>query len=189
MNRRAVVTLVLLLGALLSSWALWTQRDRDDVVGTVAKRPDYVLSNFELVVLNELGTEAFTLIAPKMERDPDVRTLDIATPLFQIPPREGSGATPWEVRSQTGWVSEKGDELRLRGQVHAQSTNADGKAVNIKTEQLNVFPNTRRATSAAPVTVTQPGFILNGRGLEADLDAKRVTLKSDVKARYDRSVR
>jgi lipopolysaccharide export system protein LptC len=111
--------------------------------------------------------------------------MEIATPLFQIPPRAGSGASPWEVRSHSGWVSPKGEEVRLRGDVRAESTNADGKPVKIKTDELNIFPDARRATTVAQVTVTQPGLILNGRGLEADLDAKRIILKNDVKARYE----
>ena len=118
-----------------------------------------------------------------------VKTTDIVTPEFEIPPRPGSTATPWKVRSQTGWISAEGEELRLRGQVRADSTNADGKPVQVRTEELNVFPDDNRATSTAVVTVTEPGFILNGRGLEADLDAKRILLNSDVKARYERSAR
>lgn len=189
MNWRAVITLALLAGALLSGWALWIQRDRDEATGPTGKRPDYVLHDFQLTVLDVDGKEAFTLAAPRLERDPDVKTMDIATPLFQIPPKTGSGASAWQVRSQTGWVGAKGEEVRLRGNVRAESTNADGEPVKIATEQLNVFPEAKRATSAARVTVTQPGLILNGRGLEADLDAKRITLQNDVKARYERTAR
>ena len=78
-----------------------------------------------------------------------------------------------------------GEEVRLRGDVRADSTNAEGKPVNIRTDELNLFPDARRATTVAKVTVTRPGLILNGRGLDADLDAKRITLKNDVKARYE----
>ncbi|MDI9240622.1 LPS export ABC transporter periplasmic protein LptC [Lysobacter sp. LF1] len=187
MNWRAMVTVLLLIGALLSGWLLWSQRDRGGRGVTAAQRPDYVLHDFRLVVLDENGRESFTLSAPKLARDPNVETFDIATPLFQIPPRSGSNASAWEVRSQTGWVSAKGEELRLRGQVHADSTNADGKPIRIATEELNVFPDDRRATSTVAVTVTHPGLILNGRGLEADLNAKRITLLNDVKARYERT--
>ena len=187
MNWRAIGTLALFAGALLSGWLLWQQRDRDTATGPIGKRPDYVLHDFQATVLDEDGRESFTLDAPRLERDPDVRTMQIATPQFHIPPRQGSQASPWDIRSQTGWVSEKGEEVRLRGGVNARSTNADGKPIKVVTEELNVFPDARRATSAAQVTLTQPGLILNGRGLDADLDAKRITLKNDVKARYERA--
>ncbi|RDY67175.1 LPS export ABC transporter periplasmic protein LptC [Lysobacter soli] len=187
MNWRAIGTLALLCGALLSGWMMWQQRDRGTATGPVGKRPDYVLHDFQATVLDEGGRESFTVVAPKLERDPDVRTMQIATPEFQIPPREGSQASAWTINSQSGWVSEKADEVRLLGGVRAQSANADGKPIKIVTEELNVFPDARRATTASQVTLTQPGLILNGRGLDADLDAKRITLKNDVKARYERA--
>ena len=74
-------------------------------------------------------------------------------------------------------------------QVRADSLDQQGRPVRIATEELNVFPNAQRATSPAKVSMTQPGFILNGRGLDAQLDAKRIVLQSDVKARYERTAR
>ncbi len=187
MNWRAVLTVTLMAGALLSGWMLWQQRDRGGTSGPIGKRPDYVLHDFQTTVLDEAGREAFTLQAPRLERDPDVKTMQITTPVFHVPPKEGSQASPWEIRAQSGWVSEKGEEVRLRGGVLADSTNADGKPIKIATEELNVFPDAQRATSTAKITLTQPGLILHGRGLEADLDAKRITLQNDVKARYERA--
>ena len=54
----------------------------------------------------------------------------------------------------------------------------------MNTEQLNVYPNTRMATSASVVTVTEPGLTMRGVGLDADLAAKRFTLLSQATARY-----
>ena len=187
MNWRAIGTFGLLLGALLSGWLMWQQRDRGTAGGPIGKRPDYVLHDFQATVLDKDGRESFTLNAPRLDRDPDARTMDIATPQFHIPPRQGGQASAWQITSKTGWVSEKGEEVRLRGGVLANSTNADGKPIKIATEELYVFPDARRASSAAQVTLTQPGLILNGRGLDADLDAKRITLQNDVKARYERA--
>jgi len=187
MNWRAIGTFGLLLGALLSGWLMWQQRDRGTTGGPIGKRPDYVLHDFQATVLDKDGRESFTLNAPRLDRDPDARTMEIATPQFHIPPRASSQASAWQITSKTGWVSEKGEEVRLRGEVLAHSTNADGKPIKIATDELNVFPDARRATSPAQVTLTQPGLILNGHGLDADLDAKRITLQNDVKARYERA--
>ena len=57
------------------------------------------------------------------------------------------------------------------------------------TEQLDVFPKAKRATSAVAVTLTQPGLTMKGRGLEADLATKHAILKSDVKGSYESSAR
>jgi lipopolysaccharide export system protein LptC len=110
--------------------------------------------------------------------------MSLQTPVFVIPPKRGSGQAPWVVRSRSGWVSAEGDELRLRDDVVASSRNTAGRPVKMTTEQLNVFPDAKRATSPVAVTVTQPGSILRGVGMEALLDSKRVRLKSNVRIRY-----
>ena len=185
MNWRLVLTLVLAGVATAVGWSLWI-RDGGDGAPVAGGRADYVLRDFELVSLDREGREAFTLRAPRLQRDPAVRTLDIATPLFVIPPREGGAGTPWEVRSRTAWVSADGNEIRLRGDVSATSTDEAGRPLRMDTQRLNVFPGTQRATSDVQVSLKQPGFILNGHDLEAKLDTKRVFLK-DIKARYERT--
>lgn len=188
MSWRGWLTLVLLLAAGLTGWSVWRGRDGQQSGAQAGGRADYVLEDFELIALDEQGRESFTVRAPRLARDPATKTLDIATPLFVIPPGPGARTGAWEVRSRSGWVSADGDELRLRGQVQARSVDAHGRPVTMATEQLNVFPETKRATSPVAVTMTQPGLILNGQGLDAQLDTRRVHL-TDVKARYERTVR
>ena len=183
MSWRSALTLVLLLAAAISGWSVWTHRPNRHAATTTDARSDYLLHDFELVVLDKQGKEAFTLRAPQLERHPGDKTMSLATPLFTIPPAAGSHSGAWEVRSKTGWVSAEGNELRLRGDVVATNADPTG-AVKLATQELNVFPDTKRATSAADVTITQPGSILRGRGMNALLDSKRIQLKSNVKGRY-----
>jgi len=188
MNWRALLSVALLLGALLSGWAVWSQRDAAPVAPRANLRPDYVLNDFELVVLDRQGKEAFTLRAPRLERDPARKTMQIATPVFTLPPRDPAH-TPWVVRARAGWVSADADELRLRGEVVASSRDAQDRPLRMESETLNVFPERDRADTRSQVVLTQPGLILTGRrGGEARLDTKRVTLH-DVTARYARTAR
>lgn len=181
MNLRLAMGGLLLLAALASGWSLWRQRSADAPDATGSARSDFVLRQFELVALDKQGKEAFTLRAPLLQQTPGARTMDLTTPLFLLPDRQGAY---WEVRSKTGWVSAGHDEIRLRGSVHAQGPASAGAATDIRTEELNVFPDSNRATSAAVVTVDRPGSILRGRGLEVDLATKRYSLQSQVQSRY-----
>lgn len=184
MSWRTLVSAVLLVVALASGWALWS--DGDDAVERVAEpggRPDYVLHDFELVALDAQGRESFTLRAPRLARDPRDKTMEIATPLFLIPPRDGSGDA-WQVTAEHGWVSAEGDELRLRDAVKAESDGSTGVPVVVTTEQLNVFPETDRVASPVAVAINRPGSILRGVGLEVDLASKQYTLQSEVTSRY-----
>jgi lipopolysaccharide export system protein LptC len=184
MNWRAIVTIVLLVGALVSGWSVWTQRKKESALAAPAARSDYVLIDFELTALNPQGKESFTLRAPRLARDPEKRTMDIATPLFVIPPGEGAGNDAWEVRAKNGWVSAEGDELRLRGNVRGVSSGLTSPATTLATRELNIYPDARHASSPGKVEVSRPGSILSGRGLELDLASKRYSFKSEVHQHY-----
>lgn len=180
MNWRAVAIVLLLVAAIVSGWAVWHRGNEEMPVVAGNGRPDYVLHDFELVALDDQGKESFTLRAPSMLRNPDERSMRMATPVFLLPDRE---QRYWRVESREGWISPDGDELRLRGDVRVASPPGERK-VGMNTEQLNVYPNRDLATSPTAVTITQPGSILRGRGLETDLASKRYVLKSQVHTRY-----
>lgn len=184
MNWRVLLTLALLVAAFVSGWSVWTHRPARHGSTTAEPRSDYTLHDFEVVVLDKQGRESFTLRAPELTRNPGDRTMALATPVFLIPAAPGTQGTGWEVRARTGWVSAAADELRLRGDVTARTAGADARPVEMRAQQLNIFPDAGRATSAVPVTVTQPGSILRGRDMTALLDSKRVMFASDVKVRY-----
>ncbi len=180
MNWRTVLTLLLLAAAAISGWSVWTHRPDRASAPVVDARSDYLLHEFELVVLDQQGLEAFTLRAPQLERHPGDRTMSLATPLFLLPTNDGGY---WEVRSKKGWVSADGDELRLTGDVKATSPHGM-TPTTFSSQTLNVFPRTDRASSRDVVTVTRPGSILRGRGFDANLKSKRYTLLADVRTRY-----
>lgn len=186
MNYRLVLGLVLLAAAAVSGWSLWRNRVTEEVARADSGRSEYVLRDFELTALDRSGKESFTLRAPLLRETPGASTMELTTPLFLLPDEQGKY---WEVRSKTGWVSQDREEIRLRGDVHAQSPEGDPRPVEMRTERLTVYPGTNRATSDAVVTITQPGSILRGRGLRADLAEKRYELLSQVHSRYVRSNR
>jgi lipopolysaccharide export system protein LptC len=105
----------------------------------------------------------------------------LETPVFLLPDDEGHH---WQVSANTGWVSADNSELRLRGDVVTTSPQGQGRPTRMNTQQLNVFPDSSVATSADLVTITQPGLTMSGRGMRADLAAKRYTFQSQVRQRY-----
>ena len=181
MSWRVALTLVLLVCALLSGWAVLHHRARQATQGNASGRSDYVLHDFELISLDKTGKESFTLRAPLLQETPGAKTMDLTTPLFLLPDGEGHY---WHVRSATGWVSEKRDEIRLLGDVRTTSPPEDARRITMNTAQLNIFPSTRKATSPAVVTITEPGLTMRGLGMQADLAARRFTLLSRTTARY-----
>ena len=186
MSWRSILTVILLLAAAISGWSVWTQREKPDRARASTSRSDYVLNDFEIITLNSQGTEAFTLRAPRLDRNPDDKTMTLVTPLFLFPDKDGGA---WQTRSRTGWVSAEADEVRLRGAVKVDSPEPSSSKVVMTTEQLNVFPETKRATSPVLVTVIQPGSTMRGHGMQVDMASKRYELLSQVSTRYDPSRR
>lgn len=182
MSWRGVMVLVLLVGALVSGWSAWVQRDDMDEEAADAQRSAYVLRDFELVTLDAEGKESFSLKAPHLQQTPGARTLELTTPLFLMPDHHGSH---WEIRSRTGWVNEKSDQIRLRGDVVANSPMGATRPTTMRTEELDVFPQQNLATSSAPVSITGPGSTMHGTGMRAHLSDKRVELLSKVKLSHE----
>lgn len=181
MNLRLLAGILLAVGAAAAGWALWNQRD-----GSVSSTPEtlrsaYVLEDFELIALDEHGKESFTLRAPQLQQTPGGKTIDVSTPVFLLPDATGQ---PWRVRAHTAWIDEARTEIRLRGEVVANSPQGEPAPVTMTTEELNVFPRTRQASSAVAVTVTQPGLTMQGTGMQADLVSRDLELLSNIHTTY-----
>ena len=184
MSWRGILTLVLLIAAAVSGWAVWQHSDRRGPDSTPAARSDYVLNDFQIITLNSQGKEAFTLRAPRLDRNPNDKTMTLVTPEFLFPDKDGAY---WQTNSRSGWVSAKADEVRLRGGVNVVGPPPD--QVRMATEQLNVFPDAKRAASPVLVTVIQPGSTMRGLGMQVDMASKHYALLSQVQTRYDPSRR
>ena len=185
---RGWLVLVLLVVAAVTGWSVWKSRPDDRMPVADPTRSNYVLTDFEAIVLDDLGHESFTVQAPRLARSPADETMTVETPVFFIPVAPGPNLPPtreagWEVRSKTAWVSGDGDEVRLQGNVTAVSMQAT-RGMKMTTDQMNVFPQKNRAIAPGLVTVTQPGSILRGQGMDALLDSKRVRFHSNVKLQY-----
>lgn len=182
MSWRMVLGLVLLVAAILSGWSAWKQRDVPEPDRSVVERSDYLMRDFEMISLDDEGKESMTLRAPEMQRNPKDQTFTITTPLFLLPDSQGQH---WEMRAKNGWVSAKGDELRLTGNVTGISPQQAAVRSTFDTQRLNVFPRKNLASTDAAVTITRPGSILSGVGFETNTKTRHYTFKSQVKTRYE----
>lgn len=182
MSWRLWLGLALLVAAIFSGWSAWKHRSGNAAAETPRLRPDYVMRDFEMIALNSQGKEAVAVRAPLMERNPQDQTYTITTPLFLLPEEQGRS---WELRSKTGWLSAKGEEMRLRGDVHGIPPQGGAQQIHFRTQSLNVYPDRDLATSDERVTLTQPGSRLSGIGFETNLKTKDYIFKSQVKSTYE----
>jgi len=186
MGWRGVLTVCLLLAALLTGWSAWRQREAAAVRSQpLVERSDYLVHDFNLVVLNSEGQEAFSVEAPRLWQTIGARTLELTTPLFLIPDRDHRERPRWRLTANSGWVSADGAEIRLHGDVFAAPMAEDARPLRVETEALTVFPQQELATSDVLVTITRPGTTMTGTGMRAQLNANRIELLSKVHFRNE----
>jgi lipopolysaccharide export system protein LptC len=183
MRHRAPVIVALLVLAGLSTVAVWKLQPPPKRHVPQQARSDYTLENFGLVTLNSEGLEAFTVDAPRLERDPEGKSLTLTLPKFSFPDKGGRGR--WLATSDRAWVGPKGDEVRLIAQVDLLGPATDrGERTHFQTESMQVFPHQNRALTRDAVTVTRADSILHATGLRADMKSHQIHLLADVKGRY-----
>lgn len=179
MNRRLVVLLA--LAALASQILLWWVRPAPEPPPVDGPpRSGYSLTDFRLEVLTAAGDAGFSVSAPRLERREGDASLFIETPRFLIP---GEDAGDWRGEARRGWVSADGSELRLAGTVLLE---ADDET-RIRTANLAVWPRLRTVETDAATEISQPGRILSGVGLRADLATHSLELLADVQGTLDPS--
>jgi lipopolysaccharide export system protein LptC len=180
MNQRAVLTALLTVVAIAASWWAWKLRPQPPVDETIGPlRGDYTADVYRLVVMNKDGTVSFRSNGPYAVRDPDNEQLFLNHPQFSFPDHHGKG--DWTGHSDSGWVSSKGDEVRLKTAVALDGPIIAGKdQTHVRTEQLTVLPDPQTAHSNTLVTVTRGPSILLGTGMNAYLKTSRLELLSKV---------
>lgn len=181
MSRRTLLGLALLAAAVVTSWTAWRNRDRDQAPPAPEQRSDYVLRDFELVMLARDGSESLRLTAPELKRRREDESADIVQPVFVMPADQGS----WRLQADTGWIAADGDVVRLEGNVAADSQGDNPSQASLRTDQLELLPAQDQARTDARVTLTQPGIIQTGVGMDADLKNRTYRLRSQVNVRYD----
>jgi len=182
-NARNLATVLLLLAAVTTSWLAWQLRPQPAPDAPGPPRSDYSLDAYELVVLNDRGSESFTVRGPLLSRDPYTAEWFLNEPRFSFPVDRGE---PWTARAGSGWVSAHAEEIRLRSNVEILGpTQGRTAGARLGTAAVAIFPDQHLARSVDFVTITRGASILRGKGLEANFQTREFKLLADVRARYD----
>lgn len=182
MNRSVLVVLVALVAiSQLLLW--WLQPAPKPRQSAGPPRSSYSLENFDLEVLKRSGAIGFTLQAPHLQRRDADESLFIDEPRFRLP---AEGDNHWLGSAEHGWVSADGSMLKLSGQVdmHRPAATGLGRA-SIRTSDLTAWPSQKRLATDARTEIREPGRILEGVGMKADLDTHTLELLANVHGTLD----
>ncbi|HEY3520716.1 MAG TPA: LPS export ABC transporter periplasmic protein LptC [Rhodanobacteraceae bacterium] len=180
MDRRSIALAFVLALAAVGTWLLiqWLKPPPkpNEMVGP--PRSSYTLNDFTLDGLGEDGTPSFRLVAPYLARREGDDSLYVNAPVYTI---YGSDGADWHGTSQYGWVSSDNSLVKLIGKVDMHRP-AVGKikAAEVHTADATVWTQDKRMASAAPSIIQQPGSMMRGVGMKADLNTHTLEMLADV---------
>ncbi len=178
MSRARWAALVLLLAITAGTRWLFIREQSELRTDVPEATAEYVLEQFELTVMNPIGQPRFVVEAPRLENSPDDGAAVVDEPVIQL---FDAGTHSWDIVARSGWVAQKGDEVRLFGGV--EMSNVAGEPVNLETEALTILPDENIAKSDEHVRISDGRGWIEGVGFEAELGTRSWRLLSNVRAR------
>lgn len=189
MALRADKGLVVLIVAALSTLSWWlplrmgpAPLETPAVVSEARHIPDFFLGEFELTAMDRDGAPRYRLLADSMTHYADNDTADVSAPRMTLFRPAGP---PWQARSITGWVAAGGEMVRLTGDVViTRAAKAGGQGLEVRSEEMRVWPDKNYAETDLPVTLRDPLGVTQAVGMNADFKRDVMALQSDVRGVY-----
>lgn len=142
------------------------------------QNPNFFLVNSRGLQFDENGERDIAISSERMVHNPEDDSINIREPRFTF---FKDGEISWKVRAQSGVIDQGRDQLELQQRVEMVSS--DGRS-SLTTPQLFIFPNTKKAKTAKPVTLTNSNGFTRAIGMNADLQKKHIALLSQVRGQY-----
>lgn len=169
---------LLLIAATASGALVWrlgeTPRPR---LAAPVIAPGFYMLDAELIATDDDGRTLYRVTAQSATQrlaDGEVDLDEVAlvyNPRLQV---------PWQVSATTGQMPPGGKLLRLLGEVVAVTQDSDGVPATIRTDYLEVDPETYVAFTERPVDIEYDGARVTAIGMRAFLKEDRLQLLSDV---------
>lgn len=182
--RRHIRLLLALL--LIAGWAIWQSYQ---TAGTgVNKRPavaediDYFIRGATLHQYNASGQRVQTLETDQLDHYPTQQLSKLQAPSWWSINESGE-VTSGE--SLQGTAHDDNDLLVLIGKVKVQQQSPAGQARQLNSEKLNLYRLQNTLDTDLPVTMRDNfDTVINGVGMQADMNKGTLVLNSRVKGRY-----
>ena len=179
--RTLLVFTLLIAGALASSFLLVTNSDD----ATVSEKPvlslAYYLNDAELTGTADDGSVLYRIRAGRAEQNTVDASIEMQSISMNYGPADGLA---WDVSADTGRIMAQAEIIELAGNVLAITADQPANRTEIRTQRLDINPDTMRASTPAPVAVLFNGNQLNGTGMEADFKTNRLSLLANVNGKF-----
>ncbi len=187
MNRRAV--LILSLVALLVLVTSWLSQKSETPIPTAqqaaAPVADYFIRGFDATVTAPDGLPSHHLTSSSMTHYAESGVVELTQPHLTMYRPEGE---QWLVEAEFGRMEGDGNLVTLRGKVILKQASRT-QPLQVNTDELLLYPDTQYGETETPVTISAPSGHVSGVGMKVYGKENRLLLLSDVRGRYDSTVR
>lgn len=161
-----------------------TSKEEDSQQGSTEHTPDYYVDDFTVSEMGPDGKPKRKLTAEKMLHYPDDDSTELTRPYMVL---YEDDTPPWNIRSETGWVSGDGKLILLIGEVYIDRVAAPGvRPLQIKTRDLRVRPEENYAETDNHVRIRSENSEQTSVGMQAWLNKPvRMKFLSNVRGRYE----
>lgn len=203
---------ILLLGVAVShSLKYWPQRlplMQTETDAAASHEPDYRITNFHAIDLDENGRLRYELTADQLTHFPQPERAELTAPQMVFyrntststgkPTVNGDAGNlvlpppavdPWQLTAARGSIADGGDRLDLEGDVRVSRVGTSGDrpddmGMTMETSRLTVFGKQEVATTDSPVFLNGDRAQLHGVGMQIDLKKGQMHLLSQVRGYY-----
>ncbi len=182
--RQTLTIAALILIAIVTGWLAKPGKPPERRDEQARHDPDYYMENATLTTMNPLGRRHQVLRAETLVHYPDDDSTDLGKPHLSV---HNPGKPPWEIISETGWVSSDAEEVHLLGPVEIQRTGTETlRPITILTTDLRVRPDDSYAETDEAVSIQSVPNTLEGVGMHAYFrEPMRLQLLSEVRGKYE----
>lgn len=187
MQRTLYLSALLVMALAFSAWLI-QQIGSENTAGTHNSNntPDSFMVKAIYTRMNDLGQLSSRIYTSQVVHYPhdDVSNFKDPNIIVFTPDRE-----PWNVTAQQG-VSQHGvTQVTLKNNVRVhQNAGPNNQELTLTTNSLTIFPENQTAQTDQPVTIIQPGTLINSVGLRADLKKGVVELLSKARGVYETTI-
>ena len=143
--------------------------------------PDFYLINSYSKQYDKEGSLDIIMESQSLQHNPKDDSISLKRPYFQF---FQDGVATWEIKALSGTAYNNGNKIELEQRVAMINEN---KQSSLKTPQLFIYPNKKRANTEQPVTLQSPNSFTRAIGMKADLSTKQITLLDQVRGQYEPS--
>ena len=187
MNQRAL--LILFAVALLVIATTWLSQQGEKTPPTAAQTTapvaDYFIRGFDATVTAADGLPSHQLKSDALTHFAESGIVELEQPHLTVFRPQGE---QWLVEAEHGRIEGDGNQITLRGKV-ILTQQSKVRPLQVTTDKLLLYPDTQYGETDTPVTISAPSGRVSGEGMKVYGMENRLLLLSDVRGRYDSTVR